>query len=63
MWNWGNPLILVSTYPYTKTKVPSLAYDCWVTDFQRKLFKTRLALIAVALAVVGLAMGLHNLIR
>ena len=49
--------------PVYQKKVPSLAYDWSVTDFQRKLFKTRLALIAVALAVVGLAMGLHNLIR
>jgi len=41
----------------------SLAYDCSVTDCQQKLFKTRLALIAMALVVAGLAMGLHNLIR
>jgi hypothetical protein len=34
-----------------------------MTTFQLKLFKTRLILIAVLLALVALAIGLHKLIR
>jgi hypothetical protein len=34
-----------------------------MNDTQMKLFKTRFALIAVALVLAGLAMGLHRLIR
>jgi hypothetical protein len=34
-----------------------------MNGLQLKLFKTRLMLIAVVLALVGIAMGLHQLIR
>ena len=41
----------------------SLVYDRPMDDLKQKLFKTRLFLIAVALTVAGLAMGLHRLMR
>lgn len=34
-----------------------------MNHLQLKLFKTRLVLLAVAIALVGIAMGLHQLIR
>lgn len=40
-----------------------LGYDSLMNALQRKLFKTRLLLIAVALIGVALAFGLHRLIR
>jgi len=38
-------------------------YDWSMNDIQRRLFKTRFVLIAVALVLAGLAMGLHRLIQ
>ncbi len=38
-------------------------YDRGMNDIQMKLFKTRFVLIAVALVLAGLAMGLHRLIQ
>jgi hypothetical protein len=34
-----------------------------MNDLQMKLFKTRLWLIGAALALVGIALGLHHLIQ
>jgi len=34
-----------------------------MNDLQRKLFKTRLVLIALAIVVTCVALGLHKLIR
>jgi hypothetical protein len=45
------------------TPVRYVSPDWTVTAPQRTLFKTRLALIAVALVVIGLATGLHRLIQ
>ena len=41
----------------------ALGYDWFMDAFQRKLFKTRLVLIALALIAVAVALGLHRLIR
>ena len=49
--------------PFQRFLVSVLHYDSLMNALQRRLFKTRLALIAVALIGVALALGLHRLIR